>query len=137
MGTIQLLLPGTILTRLHHTNSTRPLLPRMNLSDPLGGSSRANSLKPFELRHETYTRTYFFQNFVSLADPNADRSTSPHDRSLVLADLYIVTPPQPISRRFHGTIRSMTPPICNHRRQIETTDPPSRKTSRIQVLCRE
>jgi hypothetical protein len=83
MGTIQLLLPGTILTRLHHTNPTSTLLPRTNLSDSLGGSSTANSLEAFELRRETYTHTHFSQSVVSSADPNADRSTSPHNRSLV------------------------------------------------------
>jgi hypothetical protein len=84
MGTIQLLLPGTILTRFHHTNPTSTLLPLRNLSDSLGEDRpQLIPLEAFELRRETYTHTHFFQSVVSSADPNADRSTSPHNRSLV------------------------------------------------------
>src|SRR2546426_12449825 len=42
-----------------------------------------------------------------------------------LADLNIVTHPQPFSRRFLGTIRSLTVSICNQGTQIETLQPPS------------
>ena len=65
MGTIQLLLTGTILTRLHHTNIASTLLPGTELSDSLGESSRANSLEAFESRRETYTHTQFSQSVVT------------------------------------------------------------------------
>src|SRR6267378_5281591 len=46
------------------------------------------------------------------------------DRRL-LADLNIVPHLQPLSRRFLGTIRSLTVPICDQGTQIETVQPPS------------
>ena len=47
--TIQLLLPGPILTRFHHANPTSTLFPSTNLSRSLGGSYliNVNTLTPY------------------------------------------------------------------------------------------
>src|SRR6266704_5897760 len=55
-----------------------------------------------------------------------------------LADLYIVMAPQPFPRRFQGDNQVDDPGYPQTwEDKIETSDPPSRKSSQTRVLCRE
>src|SRR2546427_10180028 len=79
---------------------------------------------------ETHTHTQFFQSVVSSADLSTDRSTSPYNRSLVSRRPLHRHGPQPFSRRFQGDSQVDDPGYPRSwGDKIETSDPPSRKSS--------
>src|SRR2546430_14185474 len=84
---------------------------------------------------ETHTHTKFSQSVVSSADLSTDRSTSPYNRSLVSRRPLHRHGPSAVFKAFPRDNQVDDPGYPQSwRDKIETSDPPSRKSSQTRVL---